>query len=264
MSEDREPSGEFDEAAYTDMGFSAAEGRAWWKWRIPPHRAAAWRAARLTDPLAAAQWETAKVTPGTVAGWRAAGITAAEAISWHEFGLDLATTTRYRALGYTPEQAYELCQGRQPRTVGSSEGGSHDVFLSMMAFNASEAQRETERFIKRASGATGVTMYTYLHAEWVDDEAIAWVGCNIDAATARTWKDLGLRPAEAARFIQRGMSPMAVAREWWQAGIPFDEAASWIGAGLTPQEAVEQRERGVTVEQAETLRILRHGADPGA
>ncbi|MBT2211280.1 hypothetical protein [Actinomadura sp. NEAU-AAG7] len=251
----------FDPAVYTALGFSAEEARAWWGWRIGPRRAATWRAARVTSPLTAAQWETARVTPATVAGWRAAGIPAAEAIGWHEFGLDLESAIAYRAQGHTPEQAYEVSCGREPRAAGDQEGRSPDAFLDLMSFNASEAQQETDRFIKRASGATGVTMYTYLQAEWVDDEAIAWVRCDIDAATARTWKDLGLRPAEARRFIQRGLSPMAVAREWWRAGIPFEEAASWIGAGLTAREAVEQRERGVTVEQAETLRVLREGDD---
>jgi len=134
--------------------------------------------------------------------------------------------------------------------------GADDAFLDLVAFHNSEAQQQIERFISRADGS-GVTMYSYLQQEWTDDEAVAWARHHIDADTARTWQSLGLRPAEAGRFIRRGLSPLAVARTWWQAGIPFDEAASWIGAGMSPEEAVEQRALGVTAEQAETLRALR-------
>ncbi|MFF4037039.1 hypothetical protein [Streptomyces sp. NPDC001816] len=266
MTPAMEPSDAFDPAAYAAVGLSPAEGRAWWDWRITAPQAAAWRAAGVADALTAAQWATAQVPPGEVARWREAGITATEAIGWHEFTLGLEAAIAYKAQGYTPEQAYDVSRGRKPRpaTPETPKAGSGDVILDLMGFDASQAQKETERFISRAGAATDITMYSYLNQEWVDDEAVAWAAHNIHATTARAWKDLGLRPAEASRFIQRGMRPMVVARAWWEAGIPFEEAASWIGAGLTPQEAVAQRESGITVELAETLRALRGGDDCGA
>jgi hypothetical protein len=254
------PADDFDAAAYEAAGLSAVEGRSWWEWRISAAAAVRWRAAGVTDPLAAAQWDIAGVGQDEIDGWRSAGIPAREAIGWHEFGFDLPSAIENRSRGRTPEDAYDVSQGREP--AGARGGANSGTgFLNMVGLSGSGVQQETDRFISKVANSTGIIMYSYLVQGWTDDEAIAWASQKIDAAAARTWQELGLRPAEAGRFIRRGVNPMAVARDWWRVGIPFDEVASWLGAGLTPAEALDQRGRGVTVEQAETLRVLRSDRD---
>lgn len=243
---------EFDAA-----GIPPEEARLWRQWRLTPEEASAWRRAGVRDPALAAQWATARVTPETVGSCRAAGLTAVEALLWHEYEFGLDEAIAHRRQGRTPDQAFDLKHGREPRPADDPTAPG-DAFTSLMAFAGGGDPRDrAQRFIARAGNADVLVMCTYLNEEWVDDEAGRWVAYNIDAATAHMWQELGLRPGEARRYIQRGLSPMAVARAWWQAGIPFEETASWAGAGLTPEEAADQRARGVTAEQAETLRTLR-------
>lgn len=248
------PSGDFDPLPYLAAGIPADELHTWWKWRLSADEAKAWRAAGVLEPVEAAQWATAQVTHETVNAWLKAGITAGESITWHEYGFGLAEAAQYKRQGHPADQAYDVSRGRTPH----DSVAPGDAISGLMSYQGGDAQDETQRFISRVGASDGMVMYSYLNENWLDTEAVAWARHNIDAATARTWKDLGLLPAEAGRFIRRGLSPMAVARTWWQAGIPFDEAASWIGAGLTPEETVEQRANGVTAEQAETLRALRN------
>ncbi|MGR6914189.1 hypothetical protein ACU635_08050 [[Actinomadura] parvosata] len=247
----------FDPAPYEAAGIPPAEAHRWWTWRLTAEQASAWRRAGITDPALATQWSTAHVTPDTVGECRAAGMTASEALLWHEYEFGLADAIALKHQGHTPEQAYDLVRGRKPRDPDDLTAPG-DAFTSLMAFAGGGDPRDrAHRFITRLGNADALVIYSYCGADWVDDEAAAWARHNVDAPTARMWQELGLRPSEAARYIQRGLTPMAVAREWWRAGIPFEETASWAGAGLTPEEAVAQRAKGVTAEQAETLRTLR-------
>lgn len=116
---------------------------------------------------------------------------------------------------------------------------------------------EMHRFLEAVGHRDRRVAHTYLHSQWLDDEAIAWASHGIEATEALAWKELGLTPVEAARQEQ-GQSAMQTAKAWWQAGVPVEEVADWIGAGLTPKEAAEQRASGVTVEQAAVLRSLRN------
>lgn len=250
------PGDDFDPKPYLAAGVPADELHTWWKWRLSAEQAKAWRAAGVLEPLDAAQWVTAKVTPEAVGAWLGADITAGEAITWHEYGFGLDEAVGYRRQGYTADQAFDVSRGRTPKGP-DDEVAPGDALSGLMSYQSGGAHDETQRFISRAGGSDGMVMYSYINENWLDDEAIAWARQNIDASTARTWQDLGLRPAEAGRFTRRDLTPMAVAKAWWQAGIPFEETASWIGAGLTPAEAIEQRANGVTAEQAETLRTLR-------
>lgn len=253
------PSGDFDPKPYLAAGIPADELHTWWKWRLSADEAKAWRAAGVLEPIEAAQWATAKVTHETVNAWLKAGITAAESITWHEYGFSLEDAAKYKQQGHTADQAFDVSRGRTPQSADDDYSvAPGDALSGLMSYQGGGAQDETQRFISKAGASDGMVMYSYINENWLDNEAIAWARHNIDAATARIWKDLGLRPAEAGRFIRRGLSPMAVARTWWQANIPFDEAPSWIGAGLTPEETIEQRANGVTAEQAETLRTLRN------
>ncbi|MEV5498155.1 hypothetical protein AB0M50_22435 [Nonomuraea fuscirosea] len=246
----------FDPTPYRAAGIPDDEGRRWWDWRLTAGQASAWRRAGITDPALATQWTTARITPERIAACRAAGLGAAEALLWHEYEFTLDEALTYREKGFTPDQAFDVEHGREPRQTDDPTAPG-DAFTSLMSFGSDDPRDRVQRFIRRAGNAGVLVMYSYIDADWVDDEAIAWAGYGIDASTARMWQELGLRPAEARRYIQRGLTPMAVAREWWQAGIPYEETASWAGAGLTAQEAVDQRARGVTAEQAETLRALR-------
>ncbi|MFB4271230.1 hypothetical protein [Nonomuraea sp. GTA35] len=248
---------EFDPAPYAAAGIPPAEGHRWWTWRLTATQATAWRRAGVTDPAQAIQWTTARVTPDTVAACRAAGLTATEALLWHEYEFDLDDAITLKHQGHAPEQAYDLKRGRKPRSPHDPTAPG-DAFTSLMAFAGGGDPRDrAQRFIARLGNTDALVIYSYCAEDWVDDEAAAWARHNVPAPTARMWQELGLRPAEAARYIQRGLTPMAVARAWWQAGIPFEETASWAGAGLTPEEAAAQRAKGVTAEQAETLRTLR-------
>ncbi|MCF6468594.1 hypothetical protein FAF44_09375 [Nonomuraea sp. MG754425] len=247
----------FDPAPYEAAGIPAAEGRRWWTWRLTPGQATAWRRAGVTDPAEAVQWGTAHVVPDEIAACRAARLTAAEALLWHEYEFGLADALALRRQGHTPERAHDLRHGRPPRDADDPTAPG-DAFTSLMAFAGGGDPRDrTQRFIARLGNTDALVIYSYCGQDWVDDEAAAWARRNVDAPTARMWRELGLRPAEADRHIRRGLTPMAVARAWWRAGIPFEETASWAGAGLTPEEAVAQRAMGVTAEQAETLRALR-------
>lgn len=248
---------DFDPKPYLAAGIPGDELHTWWRWRLSADQAKAWRAAGVLEPIEATQWATAKVTHETVDAWLKAGITASEAITWHEYGFGLDDAARYQQQGHTADQAFDISRGRTPKAPDESADPG-DALSGLMSYTSGGAQDATQRFISRAASSDGMVMYSYINDNWLDDEAIAWAKHNIDVATARIWKDFGLRPAEAGRFIRRGLSPMAVARTWWQAGIPFDEAPSWIGAGLTPEETIEQRANGATAEQAETLRTLRN------
>ncbi|MEU6718905.1 hypothetical protein ABZ897_46200 [Nonomuraea sp. NPDC046802] len=241
----------FDPNPYLAAGIPQDEARRWWHWHLTAEQARAWRRAGVTDPALAVQWATAHITPETVGACHVAGLSAAEALLWHEYEFELDDALTYRKQSLTPDQAFDLVRGREP-------GSRDDPFGSLMAFTGGgEPQDPTQRFLARAGRADALVVYGYIKENWTDDEAGAWAGHNIDAATARMWKELGLRPSEAARHVRRGLGPMAVARAWWQAGIPFEETASWAGAGLTPAEAAGERARGVTAEQAEALRALR-------
>ncbi|MEV0614580.1 hypothetical protein AB0I81_14725 [Nonomuraea sp. NPDC050404] len=253
------PDDDFDPAPYEAVGIPPQESRRWWEWRLAPAQADAWRRAGVADPAPATQWAIAQVTPEQVAACRDAGLTASQALLWYEYEFEPDEAIAFKREGHTPEEAYDLRRGHKPRRRRDATE-ELDPFSSLMALaggDGGEPRDQTQRFIARAGNADGVVLYGYIDENWVDDEATAWARQKVPAATARMWQELGLRPAEAKRYIRRGLSPMAVARAWWQAGIPFEETASWAGAGLTPQEATEQRARGVTAEQAETLRALR-------
>jgi hypothetical protein len=110
------------------------------------------------------------------------------------------------------------------------------------------------------AGVSPQVLGGYLHSKWLDDDALPWAKCGIQASDARAWKMIGLTAAEAGELHKKDVQPLEVLRDWWEAGIPFEEVADWLGAGLTPAEAVAQRASGVTVEQAAALRALRNGA----
>lgn len=101
-------------------------------------------------------------------------------------------------------------------------------------------------------------VHEYLELEWYDLEARQWAGADIGADAAMLWRELGLRPAEAAELQREGFAPEEVSSLWRGSGIPAEEIADWIGAGLTPQEAVRQRAQGVTAQDAAVMRRLRN------
>jgi hypothetical protein len=101
-------------------------------------------------------------------------------------------------------------------------------------------------------------VYEYLERDWYDREARQWATADIGADAALLWRELGLRPAEAAELEREGFVPEAVSARWRGSGIPAEELADWIGAGLTPQEALAQRAQGVTAQDAAVLRQLRN------
>jgi len=232
----------FDPAPWTATGFTVDEATVWHRWCIALEAAMAWRQSGVSDGLHAAQWSIARVTPATVGDWRAAGLDATDAVRCHEMGYDLATAREFKRQGLTPEQAFAQRISQRIRTAGVPAP------LGLAAY---------ERF--RELKVPPPVMNTYLKAEWLDEEAVAWARHHVPAEIARQWRELGLEPAEGARLTRAGRTPAEVVREWWRAGIPYDEVADWLGAGLTAQEAVEQRARGITVEQAATLRALRRG-----
>ena len=100
--------------------------------------------------------------------------------------------------------------------------------------------------------------HEYLRHEWYDREARQWAAADVGADAALIWRELGLRPAEAAELQRQGHVPEEVTARWRGLGIPADELADWIGAGLTPEEALAQRAQGVSARDAAVLRRLRH------
>lgn len=228
-----------DPADWVAVGFTEQEATVWRRWRITLQTAVAWRRAGVQDGLRAAQWTIARVTPQTVGDWRAAGLDATDAVHCHEMGYDLAAARDLKRRGLSPEQAF-------------TQGHRANLPAAMVGRGAAFG-----RF--QAAGVPPRVLHTYLMANWIDDEALAWARQEVPAETARHWQELGLTPAEGGRLTQAGRTPAQVVREWWRAGIPYDELADWLGAGLTAEEAVEQRARGITVEQAAALRALRRG-----
>ncbi len=101
-------------------------------------------------------------------------------------------------------------------------------------------------------------VYEYLQREWYDREARQWATADIGADAALMWRELGLRPLEAADLQREGFVPEEVSARWRGSGIPAEEIADWIGAGLTPQEALAQRAQGVTAQHAAVMRRLRN------
>ena len=101
-------------------------------------------------------------------------------------------------------------------------------------------------------------LHDYLAHEWYDHEAREWAAADIGAGAALLWRELGLRPSEAADLQREGFVPEEVSARWRGSGIPADEVANWIGAGLTPEEALAQRGQGVTAQDAAVMRRLRH------
>ncbi len=101
-------------------------------------------------------------------------------------------------------------------------------------------------------------VHEYMEREWYDREARHWATADIDAGAALLWRELGLRPSEAAELQREGFVPEEVSSRWCGSGIPAEEIADWIGAGLTPQEAVAQKAQGVTAEDAAVMRRLRN------
>src|SRR4051794_2678072 len=88
-----------------------------------------------------------------------------------------------------------------------------------------------------------------------------WAKAHVDAGEVALWKELGVRPREAARAVRAGLTAVAVVREWWGSGIPFHDVGDWFGAGFTAEEAAAQRAKGITAEQAAALRALRDDPD---
>ena len=230
----------FDPARWAGSGFTLPEAKVWHRWRIAPETAQEWLRAGVPDGLRAAQWSTARVTPDTVGEWRAAGLDAIEAVRCHEMGYDLPAAREFKRRGLTPEQAF----AQRSRAAGVGFTGNA-MFARLRELKVSPQ-----------------VMHTYMLAQWLDDEATAWAREEVPADIARQWRDLGLHPAEGARLTRAGRTPAEVIREWWRAGIPYDEVADWLGAGLSAREAVEQHARGITVQQAATLRALRRDAGP--
>ncbi len=101
-------------------------------------------------------------------------------------------------------------------------------------------------------------VYEYLQREWYDREARQWATADIGAEAALMWRELGLRPVEAAELQREGFVPEEVSARWRGSRIPAEEIADWIGAGLTPQEALAQRAQGVTAQDAAVMRRLRN------
>jgi hypothetical protein len=100
-------------------------------------------------------------------------------------------------------------------------------------------------------------VWGYLRHNWHDYQAQSWAAARIEAEAALAWRELGLRPAEAAELQTAGHEPEELGARWRRTGIPANEIADWIGAGLTPQEALDQRANGVTAEDAAVMRSLR-------
>jgi hypothetical protein len=226
-------------------GFARAEAKLWRRWRFNLGEARAWKAAGVPDGLRAAQWSTAGVTAETIGDWQAAGIEATEAVAWHEFGVGLDGARRYKQQGLTPARAFEQ---RQTPQVLAGHGPA-----------GSTAGTQLRRFA--AAGVPAQVMNGYLLRQWWDDDALAWARQHIEAADAKLWLALGVRPAEAGRLTRQGQTAVEAVHDWWQAGIPLGEVAEWLGAGLTAEEAAVQRAKGITAEQAAALRALRDDSD---
>lgn len=227
-----------DLTTWMRVGLRRVVALEWRRWRFSLEEATAWRDAGVTVALTAAQWRTASATPDTVGEWRKAGVGPSEAVRWHEFGCNLERVRTLKAEGAAPDDVLT------PHTP------------SKVHTESSELQRAYHRF--HVAGVQGAIVHGYLSSNWCSDTALAWARHQIPAEDAQTWASLALHPVEAAELIEAGRTPGEVVAEWWGAHIPFDEVADWIGAGLSAAEAVAQRDAGVTVEAAATLRALRY------
>ncbi|TCO62695.1 hypothetical protein [Actinocrispum wychmicini] len=219
--------------AWLAAGIRRVDAMNWRRWNFQLREALEWRKAGVADALTAAQWSAATVTPQTVGDWTEAGITASQAVRWHEFGYNLAKAREATKQGRGPESAF---QQRQQLSA---------------TMKYSPIQERYQHFLQ--SGVPAHVLAGYLQSNWTDDEALTWAKLGIQHSDAKIWMRLGLTPPETKDLGE----PMDVIEQWWRTGIPFDEVADWIGAGLTPTEAVEQRESGITQEQAAALRALR-------
>lgn len=249
----------FDPIPYRVFGFPSVEAREWWKRSIPAKDADRWRSVGVHLPVRAAQWTAAGITPDTVGDWLANGFEADEVVHWHEFGFGFEAALDNKRAGKTPEQAFEELRGGARAVSGGHATPGEDIG-GFFGFDDGGSQQkhadDAQRFVRAVRGAKSDLLLGYITRQWLNDEAIAWASLGIDIASAFAWKELGIKPSEAARFVRQNRTPMMVAMEWWRAGVPVEEVAAWIGAGLTAAEAVEQRDHGVTAEQAEVLRSL--------
>lgn len=252
----------FDPEAWEAVGISARDGRKWSQHRIEPADAARWRRAGVAEPIDAVRWKIAGVSPDTVREWVYAEIDAREAVGWTELGFNVVQARKHKRAGRTPVQAYgrehrSRAPGPQqrPRPYGRS-GGAYATTVGPSGPGYKGHVAGAHRFMQAVQGRDPQLTHSYMHRQWVDDEAIAWAVHGIEASEALAWKELGITPVEAERQQAQGMSAMQAVKAWWQAGIPFDEVADWIGAGLTPSEAAQQRADGVTAERAAVLRSL--------
>jgi hypothetical protein len=243
---------------WLSAGFAKEDAEVWRNWRFRIGTAAAWRDAGVVDGLRAAQWSTAGVTPDTVNQWRAAGIDATEAVTWHELGFSFAEARRHKQAGRSPGQAFD--NGTRSASVSATSAASGSIVsgVARSGLGRAGAPPHLQRFLD--AGVDPRVIHSYMSRQWTDDEAVGWARQGIDAAEARIWMILGLEPSEAARLERQGLSVAETLRQWWRTGIPIEEVGHWIGAGLKPDEAVDQRARGVTAEQAATLRALRDEA----
>lgn len=249
---DREPE-PLDE--WLTAGFAKEDAEVWRNWRFRIVTATAWRDAGVVDGLRAAQWSTAAVNPETVNQWRAAGIDATEAVTWHELGFSLAEAKQHKAAGRSPAQAFDQSRSGSPRAPWVASAGVMSRVVQRGGARAGTAPPQIQRFLD--AGVDPRVMHSYMTRQWTDDAAVTWAKQGIDAADARIWMLLRLQPPEAGRLEKQGLSVVETLRQWWSTGIPLDEVGEWIGAGLKPDEAVDQRTRGITAEQAATLRALR-------
>jgi hypothetical protein len=248
-----------DLTAWLAAGLRRTAALAWRRWNFTLDEAIRWRAAGVPEALAAARWQAAAVGPDTVGEWQAAGITAAEAIRWHEFGIGLEQARQHHREGRTPESVFTAQRGGGSSGGGTAiatPGATVDLGRAVAGMGGlSGLSGSMRRFLD--AGVSHQVMASYLQSQWVDEAAVRWARCQIQAWDAKLWLALGLTAAEAAALHAAGQTPAQVVRDWWRAGIPFDEVADWIGAGLSATEAARQRASGTTVQQAAALRALR-------
>ena len=212
---------------WVSAGFAVEEAEIWRNWRFCMRTADAWRGAAVLDGLQAARWSAAGVTPNTVGQWRRAGIEATEAITWNELGISFGEARQNKAKGVTPDEAYSRVSPQPPPVPTQANPA-----LPLPNLHAGGGMLASGRAPSMGPGFSPFLLRNYMMRQWAHEEAMAWASEGIDVIDAELWRAMGLRPSEAARFVQDGSSAAEAVLGWWRAGIPVDEVADWIGAGL--------------------------------
>lgn len=243
---------------WQDAGFSAASGGEWQYYGFRPAEAREWVKGGIEYPGWANQWKSEGFQAGeavrwkdftnvyTAAGFLQAGFGPGEAKIWldsgvqsslraaeyRELGMDAATGARYWRLSIYPEEAgpwYKagftaeetLAWRWGPKDVAYYHTDASPYSRQVYSLKAAVAWRQAGFTAEQAQRLSGFRVEL--------DEARAWLAEGFAAAEIMEWRDSGLSPLSARRYLDADLPPAyAEAAEFgatWATGDEIPELA---------------------------------------